>query len=148
MESVSKYSSAADAGDRTVGAGAVEAPGRGGRRALRCGRAVAVPLAELGGRSHAGHGRTHDLQRDDPHRRVDPLAEDLGDARFDVVHRLRVVLGQAAADVVEIGPQRAVGVVVEDEGLGADIDVDSLFHGRVVFGEVYLGSFDILVLQI
>ena len=92
------------------------------------GRLCPAAFAEIGRTAHAGHGVADHLERDDARGAGDPFAEELGDARFDVEQRVGVVLGQTAADVVEVAFQRAAGVVVENEDFGADVYVYDLFH--------------------
>ena len=128
MEEVGQPS--ADAGDRAVGARAVELAGfRLGFLVLLPG-GVAAALAEVRGCPHSMHRRAHRVEGDDAHRRGDDLAEYLGNAYLDVAHGFGVVFGQAAAYVVKITPEYTVSIFVEGESLRADIYVYCLFHSR------------------
>ena len=67
----------------------------------------------------------------------------------EMAHCLDVVLGQTAADVVEIVAQRPVGILVEGECQGADVRVYSLFHSRLsVVAVGCLAISTILIMQI
>jgi len=104
-------------------------------------RAVGGAFAEVVGLPELFHGVLYRRERHDHHRRRKPFTENVGDTRFDILHRVVVLLRQSPADVVQIAAKHGVGVVVEREGLRGDVDVYSLFHnGTVLRG--YLKNFN------